>query len=137
MLTAVRYAAGEQKDMIVNAATLALILCSVCMSAVAQMFLKIGVGRADAVDQAAPVALLSMLLSPMVIVGLGFYGVGAMLWLFVLTKVELSAAYPFVGAGFIVTAAISMTILGEHVSPLRLVGTLLIAVGCIIVARSV
>jgi multidrug transporter EmrE-like cation transporter len=137
MLTAARYARREYEDKVLNAVTLALILCSVCVSAVAQMFLKIGVGRAGATDQAAPTALFSMLSSPMVIVGLGFYGFGALLWLFVLTKVELSAAYPFVGAGFIVTAIISATILGEHVSLVRLAGTLLIAVGCVIVARSV
>ncbi len=120
-----------------NPATLALILCSVCLSAVAQVFLKIGVGQTGAVNQTAPTALFSMLSSPMVIVGLGFYGFGALLWLFVLTRVELSAAYPFVGAGFIITAIISATILGENVSTVRLAGTLLIALGCVIVARSV
>ncbi len=116
---------------------LALILASVSMSAVAQLFLKIGVGRSGAGgDAVSPDGLLSMLMSPMVLLGLALYGVGAMLWLFVLGRTPLSVAYPFVGIGFILTAALGVFALGEGISFLRIAGTVLIAVGCLMVGRS-
>lgn len=74
--------------------------------------------------------------SPMVIVGLGLYGVGACLWLFVLGRAPLSLAYPFVGLGFIMTTLAGALYLNEGVSAGRIAGTLLIAVGCVVVARS-
>jgi multidrug transporter EmrE-like cation transporter len=120
-----------------RSATLLLIFASVLLSAFAQMFLKLGVTRADGVDGSSALSDLgNMLASPLVLVGLGLYGAGALLWLFVLGKVPLSVAYPFVGAGFIVTAMIAVVLLGEQFTASRAVGTLLIAIGCVLVARS-
>jgi multidrug transporter EmrE-like cation transporter len=122
----------------VPAKLLFLILTSVSLSAVAQLFLKIGVGRSGAAStDVSAGGLWSMLMSPMVIGGLGLYGLGAMLWLFVLGRVPLSVAYPFVGIGFIMTAALGVIALGEGVSFLRIAGTVLIAVGCVMVGKSV
>ena len=118
-----------------RASILLLILSSVTLSALAQMLLKIGVGRAASAAVPNP-GLAAMLTTPMVLFGLLVYGVGAILWLFVLGKVPLSVAYPFVGAGFILTAFIGVAILDEAFSWARLFGTLMIAVGCVIVARS-
>ncbi len=118
-------------------ATLLLIFGSVLLSAFAQMFLKLGVTRADGTNSGSALSELgSMLASPLVLVGLGLYGAGALLWLFVLGKVPLSVAYPFVGAGFIVTAIIAVVLLGEQFTASRAAGTLLIAIGCVLVARS-
>jgi drug/metabolite transporter (DMT)-like permease len=117
---------------------LLLILASVGLSAVAQMFLKIGVGAAQTVPNGDVVATLSAYaLSPYVVLGLGLYGFGAIMWLFVLSRLPLTAAYPFVGLGFIATMIIGVTALGESVTPMRVFGTILIAAGCVLVARSV
>ncbi len=116
---------------------LSLILLSVGLSALAQLLLKIGVDRSGAASQGESAAgLIAMLMSPMVIGGLGLYGIGAMVWLFVLGKAPLSLAYPFVGLGFILTAALGIFVLNEGVSAGRIAGTLLIALGCVLVARS-
>ncbi len=116
---------------------LSLILLSVGLSAIAQMLLKIGVDRSGAASQGESASgLFTMLMSPMVIGGLGLYGIGAMVWLFVLGKAPLSLAYPFVGIGFILTAALGMFVLDEGMSTGRIAGTLLIALGCVLVARS-
>jgi multidrug transporter EmrE-like cation transporter len=101
-----------------------LILASVSLSAVAQLFLKMGVGRSGAGGGAVSAGGLgTMLMSPMVIAGLGLYGIGAMLWLFVLGRAPLSLAYPFVGMGFILTALLGIAALGEGISALRISGT--------------
>ncbi len=77
-----------------------------------------------------------LLHSPMVFVGLGLYGIGAILWLFVLGRAPLSLAYPFVGIGFILTMLAGAFFLNENLTFARVAGTLLIAVGCVLVARS-
>lgn len=120
---------------------ISLILFSVSLSAVAQLLLKIGVGRANVVGTAAESApalsrLASMLFSPFVLLGLATYAVGTIIWLFVLAKSPLSVAYPFVGAGFIMTAALGVLVLGENLSGLRMFGVVMIALGCALVARS-
>ena len=72
----------------------------------------------------------------MILLGLALYGIGALLWLFVLGRAPLSLAYPFVGIGFILTMLAGAFWLNESISVARVVGTLLIAVGCVLVARS-
>jgi drug/metabolite transporter (DMT)-like permease len=126
---------------------LLLILFSVALSAIAQLFLKLGVAAAPrgagaafaarVAGQGAGGTVLTYLLSPMVIGGLALYGLGAVVWLFVLARVPLSAAYPFVGLGFILTMVLGITALGETITAGRLFGTLLIGVGCVFVARSI
>jgi multidrug transporter EmrE-like cation transporter len=116
---------------------LAIIVISVSMSAMAQVCLKLGSGHARATEQASTGgALAAMLTSPWVIAGLALYGLGAIVWLFVLSRAPLSLAYPFVGLGFIMTMAIGAFVLGEHITTTRVAGTLLIALGCVVVAQS-
>jgi multidrug transporter EmrE-like cation transporter len=67
---------------------------------------------------------------------LALYLFGAMLWLLVLAKIDVTQAYPFVGLGFLITMALGMIWLGESVSSARFAGTVLVATGVILVARS-
>ena len=119
-------------------ALLMMILTSVAMSAIDQLLLKIGVGSARAAGSGTAGASLGLpaLFSPYVIAGLALYGWGAMVWLLVLARLPLSAAYPFVGLGFILTMLLGAFALGEVISPMRLAGTLLIGLGCVCVSRS-
>jgi len=114
-----------------------LILASVSLSALAQLALKIGTSGATAARSAGLGGEMGGLMqSPMIFVGLGLYGFGALLWLFVLGRAPLSLAYPFVGIGFILTMFAGIFYLNEGVSAARVAGTLMIAVGCVLVARS-
>ena len=116
---------------------LLLILLSVALSAGAQLLLKIGTRLPEGAAARGPAAELGGLLSsPLVLAGLATYGFGAILWLFVLARAPLSLAYPFVGLGFILTMLAGLLVLGEHLSAARVVGTLMIAGGCVLVARS-
>jgi drug/metabolite transporter (DMT)-like permease len=119
--------------------TLALILATVTASACAQLALKLGM-TSPAVTAAMPEGGKSLLLavatSPMVWTGLIIYGLSVAVWLWILSKVDLSLAYPFVGVSFIVVMVFGVFLLNESVTPLRMAGTLLIAVGCVLVARS-
>ncbi|MFN3944690.1 MAG: hypothetical protein ACK4K7_07160 [Allosphingosinicella sp.] len=116
---------------------LLLILASVSLSALAQLALKLGTGAAAEARTAGVGGEVGGLLqSPMVFVGLALYGLGALLWLFVLGRAPLSLAYPFVGIGFILTMVAGAMFLNEDVGLARVAGTLLIAGGCVLVARS-
>jgi drug/metabolite transporter (DMT)-like permease len=122
-----------------HALTLAVILATVTASAVAQLALKMGM-KAPAVAAAMPVGgkalVLAVATSPLVWAGLLIYGLSVGVWLWVLAKVDLSLAYPFVGVSFIVVMLFGVFLLDEQVTPVRIAGTLLIAMGCILVARS-
>lgn len=130
----------QLKELSVTGTVLGLILLSVTCSAAAQISLKLGMSsgpmasilaRNDAVETALAVAT-----QPYVILGLGLYGAGAVVWLFVLSRIDVSLAYPFVGLGFILTMALAAAFLGEQVTLLRVVGTLLVVGGVYLVGRS-
>ncbi|BBB10377.1 MULTISPECIES: small multi-drug resistant family protein [Sphingopyxis] len=114
-----------------------LILASVSLSALAQLALKVGTTSAASGRSAGIGGEIGGLVqSPMILLGLCLYGVGALLWLFVLGRAPLSLAYPFVGIGFILTMLAGAWWLDESLSAARIAGTLMIAAGCVLVARS-
>ncbi len=118
---------------------LALILVTVTMSACAQLALKLGMkgpGTTAGLAEGGLTAALSVALNPWIILGLSIYGLSVVLWLWVLSKVELSVAYPFVGVSFLITMAFGAWLLHEEITVGRLIGTVLIAIGCVLVARS-
>ena len=120
--------------------TLALILISVTLSACAQVLFKFGVSAAPgAVTPGNPSligAILGTLLRPGVLGGLALYAIGTVVWLRALAQVPLSQAYPFVGLGFVLTAAFGFLLFNEALGPSRLIGTALVIAGVFLVGRS-
>jgi len=118
-------------------ALLATILGTVCLSAVAQVALKIGTrSLATSAGKGLPAVILSVASSPFIWLGLGIYGASVLAWLWVLSKTDVSVAYPFVGISFVLTAVMGAVLLHENVSPLRIAGTALVIFGCILIAKS-
>lgn len=122
-----------------NLVMFALILCSVSCSAVAQILLKTGMSRQMVVSamsdgQAIKIAL-AIALNPWVVGGLGLYFVGAVVWLFVLARAEVSYAYPFVAVGFVLTLLLGRFVMGDAVTVARIVGTVLVGAGVVLIAR--
>jgi len=118
---------------------LALILASVTISAVAQVALKHGMSS-SAVQEAVAAGGIrvanSVARNLFIWFGLALYGLGAVLWLGVLAKVDVGQAYPFVGLGFLLTMTFGIVFLGEGLNVTRLIGTGLVVAGVILVARS-
>lgn len=115
---------------------LSVIIFTVFLSACAQVLLKIGVEKAGDFMGGGLPAIISTLFSPFVMGGIFIYGLSVLIWLWVLSRVDLSLAYPFVGISFIFTLLFGVFLLDEAVNTPRIIGTLLIALGCIFVARS-
>lgn len=118
---------------------LSLIMITVTLSACAQLALKLGVSKpamASALQNGLFDALIAALFSPLIWTGLLIYTLSVAMWLWVLSKVDLSVAYPFVGISFLVTMTFGAYLLNESVTPIRIIGTILIACGCVLVGKS-
>lgn len=122
-----------------NIGILALILFTVTLSACAQLALKMGVASprlALAMKTSLMDSIFAALASPLIWLGLGIYAFSVGLWLWVLSKVDLSIAYPFVGVSFLITMAFGAMFLHESMTLPKVLGTVLIAVGCVLVSRA-
>lgn len=115
---------------------------AVSFTAFAQLVLKLAMSDENIQEalrnaEIAPINLIgAMLMEPLLYVGLVLYAVSTIAWLFVLAKVELSLAYPFVGIGVILTTLIGLVVLSEPVGMLRWGGVILIAAGIGLVSQS-
>jgi EamA-like transporter family. len=110
---------------------LLLILSSVGLSAIAQVAMKAGVSPSVAHGKNANLlaSYAAMFAAPKVWLGLVCYGLGALIWLRVLTLMDVSQAYPFVALGFVLTMLLGFLLLGEAPNPTRLLGAGLILTG--------
>lgn len=113
---------------------LALILLSVGLNAAAQLFLRIAMRTGMPFGLSPFTTVLDVGLRPGVIGGLACYGVSLLLWIYVLSKADASFAYPFLGLGFVIVAVAGAFLLGEPMSLRKIVGTLIIAGGVIVLA---
>jgi len=86
--------------------------------------------------QALPAFIINALTSPFVLLGLGAYFIGALCWLVVLSRVELSWAHPLTATTYILIVFLSWVLFKEDVGLVRILGVLAIALGVFLVARS-
>ena len=114
---------------------LSVIVFTVLLSACAQLLLKIGVTKTGEIESSVS-GIFKILFTPSVFFGVCIYGFSVLIWLWVLSRVELSLAYPFVGLSFTFTLGFGYFLLDESINPARIIGTLLIAAGCFFVAKS-
>jgi drug/metabolite transporter (DMT)-like permease len=64
------------------------------------------------------------------------YAAATVLWVWILTKLPLSTAYPFVGLSFVMVALAGWCFLGETPSIRGWIGVLMVAAGVALVASS-
>jgi multidrug transporter EmrE-like cation transporter len=117
------------------------ILFSVLLSSGSQILLKFGMTRpgvklALAADLEPLRILIAIASSPAVIIGLACFGLSAVVWLFVLAKIPLSSAYPFVALGIVVTVAAGRFMFGETISVTKFIGVALVIAGVLAVSAS-
>ncbi|MCX5578961.1 hypothetical protein [Kaistia terrae] len=114
-----------------------LILLSVALSSGAQLLLKMGMSlpamqtKLDGADFMQ--AILAIATSPAVLAGIFFFGLSVFAWLFVLSRVAISTAYPFVALGIVTTVLGGRFIFGEQLSLLKLMGVATILAGILMV----
>jgi drug/metabolite transporter (DMT)-like permease len=116
-----------------------LILVSVCLNAAAQVLMRTGmlkIGEIGVSVQALFKALPGIVSNGFLWLSIGCYGVSILLWMVVLSRVEVSFAYPFLSIGYIVSAVVGYFFLGESLTPLRIAGITVICAGVFLIARS-
>ncbi|MBC8389443.1 MAG: EamA family transporter [Actinobacteria bacterium] len=116
-----------------------LILFSISIAVAGQILLKIGINRIGMVNfsnlDALKQLFFGVIKSPLVISGLFLYVISAAIWLVVLSAVDLSFAYPFIGFTYVMVLVLSKFILKEDVNPIRWAGALIITIGVIVISR--
>jgi drug/metabolite transporter (DMT)-like permease len=122
-----------------NSIVFSLVLLGVMLNAGAQLLLKVGMERigqfAFSWSNALPIGM-QVAVNPYVLIGLVFYVVSVVVWLLVLSRVDVSVAYPMVSLGYIVNAIVAYYWLGEQVSMLRILGIVIILLGVFLVAKN-
>jgi len=74
--------------------------------------------------------------NPFVLAGFACYLVSVIVWLLVLSRVEVSYAYPLLSVGYIVTAFAGRALFGESLGVVRWAGILVICLGVYLITRS-
>ncbi|MFJ7567415.1 transporter [Herminiimonas sp. NPDC097707] len=118
-------------------AALGLALFCVCLTAAAQVLLKMGMS-APAIQQAMSNGMRSVywlaLTSPLIWGGMLCFGASAGLWLLVLGKLEVSMAYPLISLGVVLTTLAGIFILGESASIYKVLGVSLVIAGVLVLS---
>ncbi len=118
---------------------LSLILLDVVLNVTGQLSLKHGMskfGNFDLSLETLPPIFMKAAVNPHVLLGLVCYGLGFMVWLIVLSKAEVSYAYPLISLGYVFTAILAKALFGEAVTLTRMAGIFVTCVGVFLIARS-
>jgi multidrug transporter EmrE-like cation transporter len=120
--------------------SIALLLVSLVFATAGQVTLKSAmesIGRigSDQISQAGD-TISRAVKEPKLWLGLALFGVSALFWLVVLSRVDLSLAYPFVGISYVIVVALGKFMFHENVPPLRWLGVLVIALGIALIGFS-
>lgn len=116
-----------------------LILIGVLLNAAAQLLLKAGMTRIGEFEfqlsNAIPIGLQVASNIP-ILLGLAAYVISVLVWMMVLSRVDVSLAYPMVSLGYIINAIAAYLLFNEPLSALRIGGIFVILMGVFMVARS-
>lgn len=80
--------------------------------------------------------VLGLLAMPWVWVAFACTFLAGVAWMLTLSRLELTYAFPFTGIAFLLILLAGAFVFGEAVSVGRIVGTLLVVVGLVVVVRS-
>ncbi len=119
--------------------TLPYILLSVVINTLAQLLLKLGMTRLGSFSlswQHLPSLIGQVSCNPYIILGMVCYVASVGSWLIVLSRADVSYAYPMASLGYILTAFAGYYWLHETLSPARILGIIVIMMGVYLITRS-
>lgn len=118
---------------------LPFILFTVLTNAAAQLMLKQGMlsmNEPTALPDHVALKLLHIVFNPWIFAGLATFVISMASHLFVLSKVELSFAYPFLSLAYVAVAVFAWLLFREDLNAWRIAGIAFICVGTVLIARS-
>jgi drug/metabolite transporter (DMT)-like permease len=115
---------------------LILIVITVCLNTTGQFMMKAGINKIGKIELSRFFDYVPRVVTSGFVLG-GFfaYAVSAALWIVILSRAELSWAFPMVSLSYVLTAILSPLLLGESFSVQRFIGILVICLGVFIVCR--
>ena len=119
--------------------TFLLALVCIFLLVIGQSLLKYGlvqVGGVNFVGGGVGSNLRKMFSTPYILLGFAFYGVSSLLWLGVLSKLDLSVAFPMASMAYVFTMISGAVIFHETITPVRVVSLILICLGVVLLGFS-
>jgi drug/metabolite transporter (DMT)-like permease len=114
------------------------VVLGVLLNAAAQLLIKAGTTALGTL--LSPDGILATVFrvsfQPFILAGLFCYVVSVGVWIYVLSQVPVSVAYPMLSIGYVVAAFAGYLFFGETLGWLKIVGIGIIIVGVYVVARS-
>jgi len=115
------------------------ILFTVATNAAAQLMLKHGMMTLGPLSFAGVnpiVKILQIVFSPWIFAGLFTFVISMASHLYVLSKVELSFAYPFLSLAYVAVLVFAYFVFREDINAWRMAGVAFICVGTVLIAQS-
>lgn len=110
---------------------LAGLVVTPAMIATGQVLFKLASDRTGGADLAG---LAGLLTNPFLILALVIYGLGTIIWIYLLKSVPLSFAYPFMALTFCLVPLLAWYFLGEPLTWRKGFGTMLVMAGLVVIA---
>lgn len=111
-----------------------LVLLSSVLTALGQVAFKYGMqtmGDFEFSMATAPRLFWQIFTTPSIILGFFSFGLGAVVWLFALARLELSYAVPLASVTYIIVLAAGVMLFREPITAAKIAGTLLVAAGVV------
>lgn len=106
-----------------------ILFLSIIIGVIGQIFLKKGMMVVGVFHLSN---IVKIFFNPFVFVGFLFYGVSSIMWLYSLSKFELSTIYPLLSLGYIFTMIAGYYLFSESITIYKIVSILLICSGVIL-----
>jgi len=113
---------------------LIIVIVSVMIGAFGQIYFKKGMKTTNISGMLNTIKnVLKVFSNKEILVGLTVYAVSSILWLFALTRFDISLMYPLTSLGYFVTAIFASRMLKEKVNKSRWIGITLIFIGSLFI----
>lgn len=114
-----------------------MIFLSVLLNCAAQVFIRKGMLQTGEMTIKNMLSNIGTLVTNIWLwIAMLCYAVSVLLWMSILSKVQVSFAYPFLSVGYIISAVIGYFFFNESLSLIRIVGLAVICIGVILISRS-
>lgn len=113
--------------------TYTLLLVAIGLTVVGEVLLKIGMNVIGDSFAFTPQMLVRTFAQWQVFLGFVLIFAGSLFWLYVISRFELSFAYPLLGFSYVLILLPSYLMLGEQITLNKVIGALIIVFGVIVV----
>ncbi|MCP4144803.1 MAG: hypothetical protein GY752_05900 [bacterium] len=111
------------------------LIVALLANAFANILIKSGMKSKEIALSDPLTALKQIITNPLVIAGVGLFALNIVAYSYVLSKIQLSIAYPIMtSVGFLIVVGFSVFALKEQVSMVQIIGIVMIATGVVLVA---